>query len=264
MFIMKTKLSLILISLISSCFCFAKTPVYDETYCGDCDAANQPWKYYLTIGDAPNSLILLPDTPVIGTARFAYDEEQYLWGKALRDTPRGDQAVSDANYSVEAFSAALSEALPFKINKEKTPKTFYLLYHMMQDAGQLATRHAKEHYMRHRPYMIYGENTCLESDQATLSTDGSYPSGHTTVGWAMALVLAELVPEYQNQILLRGIELGQSRVICGYHFQSDVNAGRIMGAAVVARLHADKKFQADLIKAKREMKRILAKISSQK
>ena len=257
---MKKSLSIFLISLISSVFCYGKQPVYDESYCGTCDAGSQPWKYYLTIGQVPNSLLLLPDTPVIGTARFAYDEEQYLWGKALRDTPRGDQAVRDAEYSVAAFSAAFSEVLPIKIDAEKTPRTYYLLYHMMQDAGQLATRHAKDHYMRNRPYMIYGENTCLEGDQATLSTDGSYPSGHTTAGWAMALVLAEIMPEYQNDILRRGIELGQSRVICGYHFQSDVNAGRIMGAAIVARLHADKQFNADLLRAKREMKRALLRL----
>jgi membrane-associated phospholipid phosphatase len=34
----------------------------------------------------------------------------------------------------------------------------------------------------------------------------------------------------------RGFELGESRVICGYHWQSDVDAARIVGSAVVATL----------------------------
>ena len=66
--------------------------------------------------------------------------------------------------------------------------------------------------------------TCNPEQQEELSTNGSYPSGHTAIGWATALVLAEINPDRQNEILKRGFEMGQSRVICGYHFQSDVDA----------------------------------------
>lgn len=82
--------------------------------------------------------------------------------------------------------------------------------------------------------------------------NGSYPSGHTTLGWTMALALAEIRPERQNKLLQRGYEYGQSRVICGAHWQSDVDAGRILGAAVFARLHADEQFVAALNKAKKK------------
>ena len=50
--------------------------------------------------------------------------------------------------------------------------------------------------------------------------------------------------------------MGESRVICGYHFQSDVDAGRITGAVTVARLHADPAFQKQLEKAKAEFKKL--------
>ena len=46
--------------------------------------------------------------------------------------------------------------------------------------------------------------------------------------------------------------MGQSRVICGYHFQSDVDAGRLVASAVVARLHANDAFMIQLGKAKKE------------
>jgi acid phosphatase (class A) len=46
--------------------------------------------------------------------------------------------------------------------------------------------------------------------------------------------------------------MGQSRVICGYHFQSDVDAARLVAAAVVARLHANEEFTLQLKKAKEE------------
>ena len=110
-----------------------------------------------------------------------------------------------------------------------------------------------------RPFTFYNEDTCNTEQQQGLSTNGSYPSGHTAIGWATALVLAEINVERQNEILKRGYEIGQSRVICGYHFQSDVDAGRLVASAVVARLHANKEFMEQLTKAKAEF----AKFSAQ-
>jgi acid phosphatase (class A) len=69
----------------------------------------------------------------------------------------------------------------------------------------------------------------------------------------MALVLAELMPERQNAILKRGYEYGQSRVICGVHWQSDVDAGRVVGAAVVAQFHNSPEFRDLFEKARTEI-----------
>lgn len=65
-------------------------------------------------------------------------------------------------------------------------------------------------------------------------------------------MLTEINPQRQDQILQRGFDLGQSRVICGYHWQSDVDAARIVGSAVVATLHTNSAFQQQLQKAKEE------------
>ena len=130
---------------------------------------------------------------------------------------------------------------------------------MREDAGDLATREAKEHYMRIRPFAFYHEMTCNPEQQQELSTNGSYPSGHTAIGWATALVLAEINIDRQNEILKRGYEMGQSRVICGYHFQSDVDAARLVASAVVARLHANENFMKQLEKAKKEFAELVSK-----
>ncbi|KAA5781111.1 phosphatase PAP2 family protein, partial [Pseudomonas aeruginosa] len=74
-----------------------------------------------------------------------------------------------------------------------------------------ATRSAKEKYMRIRPFAFYGVSTCNTTEQDKLAKNGSYPSGHTSIGWATALVLAEINPQRQNEILKRGYELGESR-----------------------------------------------------
>ena len=220
------------------------------------DARTKPDLYFLQDGQQASSLDLLPPPPQLGSIQFLYDEAQYQWGKMQRDTPRGDQAAADARVGGDGVPNSFSEAFGVKISKETTPEIYKLILNMREDAGDLATRGAKDHYMRVRPFAFYKEMTCNPEQQQELSTNGSYPSGHTAIGWATALVLAEINVDRQNEILERGYQMGQSRVICGYHWQSDVDAARIISAAIVARLHADPAFQAQLAKAKKEFAKL--------
>jgi acid phosphatase (class A) len=132
---------------------------------------------------------------------------------------------------------------------------YVLLRRTLMDGG-LATYTAKNHYQRRRPFMEFKETSCTPQEEPKLEKDGSYPSAHSAVGWTWALVLAELVPDRANAALQRGYAFGQSRVICGVHWQSDVDEGRVVGAGVVARLHADPAFNADLQAAKTELEAV--------
>ena len=51
--------------------------------------------------------------------------------------------------------------------------------------------------------------------------------------------------------------MGESRAICGYHCQSDVDAARTVASAVVAWLYADKGFTKQLAKEKKGFKRLM-------
>lgn len=219
------------------------------------DATTYPDHDFLTTKDVPSSLSLLPPPPQPGSAHFDYDEAQYRWGKMQRITPRGKQAFDDAKIYDGGIEKAFSEAFGAEISKQGTPEIYKLVYKTINDAS-LGTRQAKDYYMRMRPFMFYGEPSLTPDDEKALSKNGSYPSGHTSIGWAAALVLAEINPGRQDEILKRGFEYGQSRVICGVHYQSDVDAGRVVAAAVVARLHADDGFARQMEKAKKEFKKL--------
>jgi acid phosphatase (class A) len=221
------------------------------------DVRTQPDLFFLEESEVANSFDLLPAPPDAGSIHFLYDKAQYDWGKMQRNTPRGEQAVRDARVGGNGVPMAFSEAFGIEISKEKTPEIHKLIINMREDAGDLSTRHAKDYYMRVRPFSFFNEMTCNPEQQEELSTNGSYPSGHTAIGWATALVLAEINPNRQNEILKRGYEMGQSRVICGYHYQSDVDAARIVSSGVVARLHANDAFMAQLGKAKAEFAKLV-------
>jgi acid phosphatase (class A) len=117
----------------------------------------------------------------------------------------------------------------------------------------LSASKAKNKYMRTRPFVVNKVHTCSPNAEENLMKNSSYPSRHSTVGWAWALILSEISPGQTDAILARGLAFGQSRVICNAHWQSDVIEGRSVGAAVVARLHADPVFRADLEAAKTEL-----------
>lgn len=220
------------------------------------DHRTNPEVFFLVEGDVPNSLELLPPPPDAGSIQFLYDKARYDWGKSMRNTPRGEQAFQDARVSGDGVPRAFSEAFGIDITQDGTPEIYTLVVGMREDAGDLATREAKNYYNRTRPYAFFGEDTCNPEQQAELSTNGSYPSGHTAIGWATALVLSEINPDRIDEIMDRGFQMGESRVICGYHFQSDVDAGRVVAAGAVARLHADDGFNKQLDKAKKEFAKL--------
>ncbi|MDE6683779.1 MAG: phosphatase PAP2 family protein, partial [Duncaniella sp.] len=223
--ILRTTVGGLLIALAgSTAFAQTETPAKKVK-----DHRTNPEVFFLQEGDVPNSYLLLPPPPDGASITFLNDQARYSWGKTMRNTPRGDQAVTDARVEGNGVPEAFSEAFGVEIC-EDTPEILKLVVGMREDAGDLGTREAKNYYNRERPFSFYNEDTCNPEQQEELSTNGSYPSGHTSIGWATALVLAEINPERQNEILKRGYEMGESRVICGYHFQSDVDAGRITGA----------------------------------
>ena len=137
--------------------------------------STNPDVYFLEIDQVPNSLELLPGPPDAASIAFLYDQARYNWGKSLRNTPRGEQAFQDARVDGQHLPDSFSEAFGININPQDTPEIYKLIVGMREDAGDLATRAAKDHYNRTRPYSFYGENTCNPEQQAELSTNGSYP-----------------------------------------------------------------------------------------
>ena len=213
---------------------------------------------YLTKEEVPDSLALLPPPPAAGSGALSADEEANRAGRALRGTPRFAQATEDANLTFPRAAGALACALGAPITEQDTPHLYTLLRRVLSDAGY-STGAAKNKYMRKRPFLVNGEPTCTPADEKDLAKQGSYPSGHSAAGWAWGLVLAEIAPDRAEAVVERGRAFGQSRVVCNVHWQADVNEGRILGAATVARLHGDAAFRADLAAAKKELAAVRAK-----
>lgn len=207
---------------------------------------------YMAPGSWVDSLALLPPPPAAGSAALAADEAAYQATRVFKDTPRWAQAEKDAELSFPKAARTFSCALGLNISAEATPHLNMLLRRTLADAG-LATYRAKDTYKRARPFMTANDAICTPAQEEALRKDGSYPSGHASLGWAWALVLTEVAPERANALIQRGHAFAQSRAICGVHWQSDVQAGMLVGAGVVAQLHNNADFNAQLGAARQEV-----------
>lgn len=202
--------------------------------------------------DLPDSLKLLPAPPATGTPAFRNDQAVSRASQRLRGTPRYQLAKADADLAFPHTASVFECALGVPITQQQSPFLYQLLRRTLTDAA-LATYGAKDHYKRIRPFVHYKEGTCRPEDEAMLRNDGSYPSGHTSIGWTWAMVLTELAPDRADALLARGRAFGESRLVCNAHWQSDVLEGRATAAGAVAKLHANADFRADMAMAGKEI-----------
>lgn len=209
---------------------------------------------YFTQSELPNMVNFLPPPPEFESSRFAADQTQYLWGIRQRQDPeRAEMAIRDANYGMQTIIQEFCPILGLEITKEGTPE----LYTLLQDVGATCdsiSNRAKERYMRTRPFVYYNQPTLVPEQEEEHITNGSYPSGHTVLGWTMALLPSDINPTVADALLARGYEYGQSRVIAGYHWQSDVDAGRLGASVLYAKLQGNERFREQLAKAQQEFK----------
>lgn len=207
---------------------------------------------YLTENQLPNSLKLIPEPPKDSSLAKLLDSEKSILTSHYQDSSQFAQAKIDANLHFPDALKAFNKVLPTSITEERTPFLYQLMRRSLTDAG-LSTYAAKNHYQRKRPFTINQLPTCTPHEEELLRNDGSYPSGHTAIGWAWALILTEIFPQHTDAILARGRAYGESRIYCNVHWQSDVTEGRFMGASTVAKLHSNVDFMQDLEQAKKEV-----------
>ena len=206
---------------------------------------------YFTVDQLPDLIKCLPAPPAFDSPEFANDMMRFSWGKLQRLNPeRADIAKRDAVWSYEALLAEFDVPFGLHMSPEDTPEIWKLMVTSMTttDAMRVAP---KAFYHRQRPFERF-QDKMLTDEEAELTGEGSYPSGHTMRGWTAALLLAEVNPAAADTIFARGWMYGESRVIVGAHWQSDVDASRVAASIAVCALHGSPEFREQMAKAQAE------------
>lgn len=110
----------------------------------------------------------------------------------------------------------------------------------------------KTHFSRSRPYVSDPSITpCVAAEKgADLQ---SYPSAHSTMAYAMGVVLAHLLPSQAPAILERARLYTENRIRCGAHHRSDTVAGQVLGTVVAVQLLQNPVFAKQVQAARAEL-----------
>jgi acid phosphatase (class A) len=207
---------------------------------------------YLTDAAAPDTLKIIPPAPLPDGPENKADQAIFAQTRALEGTPRWSLAARDSDE--KAILADMSCAAGVPLSAATAPHLAALIHKMKADVER-GVNAPKNYYMRPRPFFSLPGALCVARND---NASPDYPSGHATWGWSVGLVLAELDPTHATEILVRARAFGESRVVCGVHNASSVEEARTVASSVVAALHADPQFRADLDAARAELAGLLA------
>ncbi len=202
-------------------------------------------------------LAVLPPAPRAGDPRDTADRAIFRATRRLVGTPRWAMATNDVKLAPDDLLRDFSCAAGARLDAAPLPATLRLLARADADTGR-ASGIAKARYRRLRPYQIEPGAICQPAAELKGSFD--YPSGHTTLGWTWATLLAELMPDRATPILARGRAYGESRIVCGVHYSSAVDGGRLTASATLAAMAGLPAFQADLAAARDEVEKVRARL----
>lgn len=154
--------------------------------------------------------------------------------------------ADDKEESIFIFRAQMGEWF----NPQTLPQVAALSARVKNDEG-INTTPAKTGFARVRPYNL---DHSLHPVCVTKTKDDSYPSGHTTTGYLMALTLIDMLPEQRDVILARANGYANNRLVCGVHYRSDTEASKLLAYAVHAVMATKPAYQQELAAARAELR----------
>ncbi|MCI1865050.1 MAG: phosphatase PAP2 family protein [Bifidobacterium sp.] len=203
-------------------------------------------------------------------------------GDGRTPTAQQKRALVDSDYKMsetlpDALGPVLGGYFSQGLRNGSLPKTAELLTRTDPGTGwgdslladYLSTTTAKITFNHPRPYVdrtdagypAAGLSTTLPIAKAPVWTDdnaithnpsydamltsGSFPSGHTTYAYSGAVGLATLLPQLGTEIVTRGSEAGNNRIVLGVHYSLDIMGGRIDGEAADTARWSDAAFRSD-------------------
>lgn len=196
-----------------------------------------------------NLLNILAPPPANDSAQTRAELAEVLTLQVTRTKDQETRAIADAVEDVWRFSDVINNP---KFTKENLPKFAAFFDRVVETEGAVVDP-AKDVWKRPRPH-LYSD---LVKPVVPLSKSGAYPSGHTTIGTLMGIVLSNMVPEKRKELMARAAEYGHNRMIGGIHFASDIEAGRISGSIIAQTISTHDDFKAEFEAAKAELRAAL-------
>ena len=191
---------------------------------------------------------ILPPPPAQDSAQTKKEIDEMLAFQESRTDKMVKYAQADQEISVFRFSDIMGE----KFTKENLPFTGEFFHNVTANAS-IISGPAKDFWKRPRPSVFDARvKPCVK-----VPPNAAYPSGHSTAGNLMAIILANMVPEKSAEIYGRGWDFAVNRIIGGVHYRSDSEAGRMAATVIAAFMFRNPDFMADYERSRTEIRKAL-------
>jgi len=224
---------------------------------------------YLPAAPVDSPALIAPPPPAGSDAERADLQAVLAAQRAARAAHTTARAIADSEISCARVAAAAGEYRDAGLARGALD----FLTEAAHQTTALSSA-AKRYWQRPRPYLLSDQVERLAdvapgavlpevpagaaSEEYRHYRDNTgYPSGHATFGMACGVLLARMVPERRRELFERGIAYGDSRVIVGAHYPSDVAAGRSLAVAAVALMLANPCFAEDFAGARTALRQSL-------
>lgn len=180
-------------------------------------------------------VIGLPPAQNTPEAKAEFEEVLQL---TLNRTPEREKvAIADQYQTLVRFLDGIDHAYI-----DNTHREMRLLFREAQIELGIVLRSVNRLTNRQRPFSVWNK-VKVKPCPGGRPTGTSFPAGHAATAALYAELLSIAVPELAARFEERAKSYGESRLVCGFHYPSDLVAGDKAGRAVAKALLADRAFR---------------------
>lgn len=163
--------------------------------------------------------------------------DRVLQISSARTPEREKQAIADQYQTLNAFLNGMDHAYVDGTHRETR-----LLMREAQVELAILLKSVNRLTSRTRPFQMW--NRVRVKPCPGGRPDGtSFPSAHAATAALYATLLSEAVPEFADKFEERVKSYDESRLVCGFHYPTDLEAGDKIGRVVARALLADRTFR---------------------
>lgn len=182
------------------------------------------------------TLIGLP--PAMNSPEQKREFDEVLQITLARTPEREKAAIADQYQTLARFLEGADIA--FAGNEHREVR---LLYREAQIELGIVLLGVRRLTNRQRPFTVWNK-VRVKPCPGGRPEGTSFPAGHAATAALYAELLSTAAPEMAAKLEERVKDYGESRLVCGFHYRSDLAAGDKAGRAVAKALLADRAFRA--------------------
>lgn len=223
---------------VAACLLTAAAPVHAQ------QRANLLW---LEPGKVDVARIIgLPPAMNAPEQKREFDEVLQI---TLNRTPEREKAaIADQYQTLARFLEGAD--IPFAGNQHREVR---LLFREAQVELSIVLLGVRRLTSRQRPFTVWNK-VRVKPCPGGRPEGSSFPAGHAATAALYAELLTEAAPELATKFEERVTDYGESRLVCGFHYRSDLVAGDKAGRAVAKALLAERAFRSRFDETRAEIR----------